>query len=313
MSDDSKAVPTRETAWGRWSIIREVRPPTKFTRRYKDGRTRTENVSPGIVKAVLLDLAQWDAPGSEVYKGVRNISHATGVSKPGVDKALRVLREAGLLKRTPRGIHQTSVSVLDWDRLEALRVPFRDTFVTRDANDDDLDDLDLRPAPPVEEPKPEPAPPSAQVEPSADLVASIRALKHIGDKLSPRDAQWVAANLAARAGEDGAIMALDYVEEKALAKASSPDIRKKAAYLLQCTIEAFRVALVDHVLIFAPQIRGSEGATRMTLVGRSDACMRFYREALVGSLAEEFEIGELSRDDEQGWFLPITPRAAAVA
>jgi hypothetical protein len=306
---DSSTKFTRETHLGRWEIIYEVRPPTTFTRVHKDGSTETVNVAPYIVKAVLLHLAQWDAPGSEVYQGVRHISHDTDLPAAGVKRALRVLRDAGLLKRTSRGWHETSLSVLDWEALEKLRVPFKSTFAASpkappEMSDDErevLDDLG-----PAIRPAPEP-----EVEPAADLVTQVRALPGIGEKLTAKDATWVAASLAKELGEEGATQALSLLAAKpvALLRAASAN-KSTTGYLRTCAVGAFRDEVIDQAMNVADRIRTRE--IGYFDFGANEALARAFHAALLSSpaFAAEFEVQEVTQDDG-GWSVPLSPRAAA--
>lgn len=333
MADSTKFVATRETYRGRWEIIYEVRLPTvavtrrdkngktvvenlcTFVRHKKDGSDETVNVAPHIVKAVLLGLAQYDFPGSEVYKGVRNIVHATDVPKPSVDKAIRVLRDAGLLKRTPRGWHETSLSVLDWDALEKLRVPFRSTFSASapkgplpDLTEDEQEVLnDLGPAAkPVAAVRPTPAP---EVEPSTALMTQIRALPHIGEKLPNTDGRWVAARLTEALGEDGATQALSLLAENpaALIRAAGAN-KSKSGYLRTCAIKAFRDDAVSQAMDVADEIRAGE--VNCSRPEGSEAYARAIHGALLSSpFAQEFEVHEVAQGDA-GWWVPLSPLAA---
>jgi hypothetical protein len=132
MTDKTK--PTRDTMWGRWSIIQEARFPDHYLR----GATRV-TVSPSTTKAVTLELSQWDIPGRQVFKSVEWIAHSTQVPVDSVKKSLRVLRDHGLLRRESRGPGQSKLSILDWDNLEKLRKPFREKPSGDDATPEEIE------------------------------------------------------------------------------------------------------------------------------------------------------------------------------
>jgi hypothetical protein len=217
-----KAKPSRLTQWGRWEIIREVRVPTTFERRKQGGTRETITVAAHIVKTVLLDLAQWDDPDATIYKGIANISHATALPSRSVDKALRVLQEHGLLRREVRGLGQTKRSVLDWDKLETLRVPFRDVYVPSSAPTSEDDSEGIETPVPITEGIKEPSP----------VAARLLALPHVGKKLTAKDADRLAAALSAKAGEDAAYMAVSVLKEQTLVNAATA--KNPMGYIRTC-------------------------------------------------------------------------------
>jgi hypothetical protein len=129
-----KTKPTRDSMWGRWSIIQEARIPDHYIR----GGVKV-TVSPAATKAVALELSQWDIPGRQVYKSVEWISHSTQIPIDSVKKSLRVLRDHGLLRRVSRGPSQSKISILDWDELEKLRKPFREKPVGDDVTLEEIE------------------------------------------------------------------------------------------------------------------------------------------------------------------------------
>jgi hypothetical protein len=132
----STQAPTRTTSGGRWWILNEVRVPSGYTSPGKpywvDGaqvpsQTKLVGVAPSVTKAVLLNLGQLDySDKRQNWWSVERIAHDTQLSKESVKKAIAVLLQCGILKeRVKRGWHRSSISILDWDLIETLRVPFR--------------------------------------------------------------------------------------------------------------------------------------------------------------------------------------------
>jgi DNA-binding transcriptional ArsR family regulator len=179
----------------------------------------TINVSPHMVKAVLLDLAQWDHEDAEVYKGIANIAHATELPPRSVSQALKVLTEAGILTRKSRGMGKPKLSVLNWSLIESLQQPFAETFsegaggATQDPDD-------------------QPFTKELPDDGSSSAAKALLELKFVGEMLAPKDADRVAEGLSKKHGEEALLHAIAELPDKTLALASKSD--NPAGYLRAC-------------------------------------------------------------------------------
>jgi hypothetical protein len=208
-----KEVPTRESYWGRWEIIRECRIPesclTLGVKQKGKQKGKKVTVGAGAVKTLLLDLAQHDKPGNEIYKGLDNVAYATGLSMRVINNAIKALQNAGIIKRQHRGLGKSKFSLLDWDRIESLRAKF---WVTEkeesDPQSDDRQDV---------------AGEDVSLQP---LVDQIRSFDVVGAKISPGKASKIVEALTKTYGEAAvsyAVESLDKVAAASIYKANSPE------------------------------------------------------------------------------------------
>lgn len=124
---------TLEDQYWRWHVVREARVPSTYKGKpckgYEDGILR---VQPGIVKAVLLDFAQWPQR-ARIHAGLGRVAHATQLSLREVQRAVKVLVEHGWMTREKQGrMGATKVTKLHWDKIEAARESYRETFESQD-------------------------------------------------------------------------------------------------------------------------------------------------------------------------------------
>jgi hypothetical protein len=117
---ESDWIPTRLDWPGRKVLIAQCRVPDHFHR--KDG-TRI-SVHPAFVKAVLYDIALWDKPGASLVSGNESVAHHTQIPLSVVNNAVAALKQAKILDKERRGLSDTSRWIIDWDRIETLRVKF---------------------------------------------------------------------------------------------------------------------------------------------------------------------------------------------
>jgi hypothetical protein len=204
-----KEVPTRESYWGRWEIIRECRIPKSCLKIGVNKRGGPVTVGAAAVKGVLLDLAQHDKPGNEIYKGLENVAHATGLSIRVINNAIKALENAGIIKRQNRGLGKSKFSLLDWDRIESLRAKF---WITEkedsDPQSDDCQDV---------------AGENVSLQP---LVEQILIFDVVRAKISPEKASKIVEALTKAYGEEAvlhAVESLDKVAAASIYKANSPE------------------------------------------------------------------------------------------
>jgi hypothetical protein len=208
----------------RWQCIREARLPDYYTGApdagHLDGRFK---VRACVVKSVLMELGRF-APEKTIYEGVDHIAFATQIPARTVKQALRVLVQHGLLSReTQKRKGLTKVTVIHWDRIEALR----ETFRSSESAPEDAEGLD----------NPDDDPPAKYMDKDSDagrVAAKLLELKHVGPRLSEREVGPLASGLVRRYGAKWVQRAVESLPEKTLAIASNPDTRSPAAYLRTC-------------------------------------------------------------------------------
>lgn len=114
--------PTREKMWGRRIIISECRMPGHYIQ--ETGKDAGEHkIKPGLLKAVLHEVAAFDRPGADTYPGNEYIEHNTQLSHGTVGLCIQALKQAKILRRSP-GVHVTDNWIIDWDEVERRRIKF---------------------------------------------------------------------------------------------------------------------------------------------------------------------------------------------
>jgi DNA-binding transcriptional ArsR family regulator len=203
------AVPTRESYWGRWEIIRQCRIPKSCLKISVNKEGGAVTVGAAAVKAVLLDLAQHDKPGNEIYKGLENVAHATGLSIRVINNAIKALENAGIMERRHRSMGKSKYSILSWDRIESLREKFW-TIEKKDSNPHGDDDQDV-------------AAEDLSLHPLVDQILSIDVVRA---KIPPEKASKIVEALTKAYGEEAvlhAVESLDKVAAASIYKANSPE------------------------------------------------------------------------------------------
>jgi hypothetical protein len=205
----AKWIATRSDSLGRWEIIRECRVPDYFT---EPGSGKRIQVGKSIVKAVLLDIAEWDRPeGADLFRSNGNIAHATGLSLRSVNKAVAVLTEAKILTKRFRGVMKSKGCFLDWDLIESLREKYQprpgeivpsasDVVVEQTSRPEDLDSF------------------------TGELVDLIMAFEQLSVKVSRRSAETVIAGLLRKHDSEivqTAIEGLDKMQLAAIVRADN--------------------------------------------------------------------------------------------
>jgi hypothetical protein len=155
-------------------------------------------------------------------------------------------------------------------------------------------------------PHPAPAAPSP-------VASTLLALKPVDQWLTPKDAESLAAGLVKEVGEDGAMRAIDCLDEKQLAIASNPNKKNRAEYLRTCILNSFRGSLVDNCYTpeFFEGFRSGEIWMMAFRDTTSDAHVA-YCPRLIHELADaEFFISEVRVDERhegEKRFVEIRPR-----
>jgi hypothetical protein len=264
MSEETKkSKPTREKQWGRWAIIQEVRFPDHFKYKTKIGDWKKVMVSPATTKAVALELAQWDEPGKQVYKSVEYMAHNTHVPEDSVYKALRVLKEHKLLRRDPRGLGQSKLSVLDWNALEKLREPFRgkadeDALGSGEPEDATEAEDGLASEQTIDAPASTTAPAQTatslrkKVAAPAAVVDALLALEGADKRLPRADAGSLARGLVKDYGEDWTLFQIGKLSKETLLRAWNGETRNPAGYLRDCINKCFREWVRDEHWVGMP-------------------------------------------------------------
>jgi len=290
MAKKEKPAPTRLTQWGRLAIISEARVPHTFKR-----GGETENVSPAIVKSVLRELGTWDDPGRLVFNSVERIAFDTQIPEASVYKALRVLREHGWQKRRPRGMGMSKQTLLDWEMIEASRVPFvpkkaePEKAVNEDEPDSQVnteeDEFDFGKAT------------------RADVIEALRELDHIGKKLTGKDAESIARGLADQFGDDGALLAVQSVTERSLEYAARPNVRSVAGYLRERINEDWKTS-IEASIREALQTACTEEVPIPFKQACSDKLVAYWVSLLQEFSADEYLVSDL-RIDANGRFVTV--------
>jgi len=223
---------TRETSWGRWQIIGECQIPT-VERVVSGGGDKasakstpmcayivggkTKWMSPAIVKSVLLELGRWDDGGSQIIDSVPFISHRTQIPARSIGNALAALRQVKILKRIPRGIHQTPISVLDWNVIESHREKWKSETANTDT------------APIEEETDPVQDVPVSPALAISDSLAEEILDSPLAEKLTPEQAAHLAGAICKKVSGIAPLLAFARLSDVEIAnayKANTP-----AAYL----------------------------------------------------------------------------------
>jgi hypothetical protein len=120
MTEKNK-IPTRDKWWGRRVIICECRVPDYYTQ--EDGTfAGRKPIKAGLVKAVLHEIASWDQPGARNYPSNEKVAYNTQIPLSTVNACTLALKQAKILVKTKRGMNRSSLWILDWSRIDNLRV-----------------------------------------------------------------------------------------------------------------------------------------------------------------------------------------------